>query len=1288
MKILRLELHGFKSFKDKTIIQFNQPITAIVGSNGCGKSNVVDALYWVMGDMSPKHLRGASMTDVIFSGTKTTAAMDMAEVTLVMERDPETDPALPPQFQGMNEVQITRRYYRHGESEYFINRVSCRLRDVQEFFMDTGIGAKSYSIIEQGAITRMVAQKPEERRLVIEDVAGITKFKARRAETERKLEQSKLNLQRVDDLVKDLQKQLGSLQRQAEKAQKFKEWGDELRSLEIRVAGSEWISRRDRLSKSKGESEVASNKLTELEKSLEESRSELLQLRESFEGMESELSTLRTSRQEQELKVKGVEGEIQALASKEETLQKRKESDEKIQAELQVRSEHLEQSLANLSVSLTETEVNAAQYSLNIEEIRAVLDGVRTDYDSLRSEVESCRKELHLHDLSMTKISQEIQGYQKQTLQLEDRQTTISEIRQDLEREFSVKTQEKGGAERLLEEAFAERKDLESQKESIDTRIQGYDTELSQQSEKLLSSQGDLTRQKLRFQHLQELEKNLEGISSASRSLALYLKDQKGNMAPLIADQIKVPQLLERAVEAALGNSLETIVVDHYSEVQELLGYLKSTDDVEAKNARVRFFVRDALPKKVIAGAFSVPDLVSDDGVYIHHSVDEASAESVSAHSYHAESVGPDNMLSYTAAPLETEVERSDLSIEQLNNHTNNQTNNQLMSMERYLREHPAVVGNLPELLSQESQITPEWAGIYSNWWVVRDRSAFENLRPSIDASITLVSLDGDVSFPNGFMDYAPVEENPENTHHLVQRKRELEQLRVSVDAKDIEVSELQLSVETLKKHLSVEKEAYKLLTQRLVALNPGLQKHTDLIRELEAQVARLGEKKENLGREFELNSDKLEALKSQLEERNTLLVEKTDLRSAAEQNHSELQSKLSLVEVRIKEKGAELESIQKLYSDVLKQLTSQKTEQASLLQEKNLSQSRISQLENDFAEVSAQLDQIQASREELARLRTEYSEKFTHFQSEEIRVDALVREQRKSVSVKEEDVSRYQTDLQKEFERLKNLEQDNAVNEVEIRNIEDRLSSQYQLKLSELGEEQLTQILAPSDLEENLNPELNKEKIERLKGKIDRLGKINMVAMEEYQDLARRYEYLYVQRQDLSDAIKSLFEAIARIDQESQERFKTSFDAVNEAFQKTFPVMFGGGQAELKLTNPENLLESGVEIVAQPPGKKLQSVTLLSGGEKALTAVSLIFGIFSIKPSPFAVLDEVDAPLDDTNVGRFNTQVRNMAEQSQIILITHHKKSMESSDAMYGVTMEEPGISKIASARLGRIGT
>jgi chromosome segregation ATPase len=397
----------------------------------------------------------------------------------------------------------------------------------------------------------------------------------------------------------------------------------------------------------------------------------------------------------------------------------------------------------------------------------------------------------------------------------------------------------------------------------------------------MLKAQEDLTRQSLRLSHLQELETNLEGIGSASRSLALYLKDQKGNMTPMIADQIKVPQLLERAVEAALGDSLETIVVNQYSEVQDLLAYLKESSDMEAKNARVRFFVRDALPKLQDSG-FGGMEIPSDTLAPVD--------------SFYSEAPGPDNLVSFATQTPET-VRPS-------------------MTMERYLREHTAVVGNLNELLSNGGQVA-EWASLYSNWWVVRDRTAFENLRPSIDGSITLVSLDGDVSHPNGFMDYAPVEESPEYGRHLVQRRRELEELKASTEVKAIELQELQSSVETLKKSLSVEKEAYKLLTQRLVALNPGLQKHTDLIRELEAQVARLGEKKENLAREFDQNSEKLENLKLQLEDRNTLLIEKTELRRGCEESLTEAQARLAQVELRIKEKAAELEVGQKLYSDV-----------------------------------------------------------------------------------------------------------------------------------------------------------------------------------------------------------------------------------------------------------------------------------------------------------------------------------------------------------------------------------
>ncbi|MEI7441112.1 MAG: AAA family ATPase, partial [bacterium] len=922
MKILRLELQGFKSFKDKTIIHFDQPITAIVGSNGCGKSNVVDALYWVMGDMSPKHLRGSQMTDVIFSGTRNTQAMDMAEVTLVMERNPETDPALPPQFQTMNEVQITRRYYRHGESEYFINRVNCRLRDVQEFFMDTGIGAKSYSIIEQGAITRMVAQKPEERRVVLEDVAGITKFKARRAETERKLEQSNLNLQRVDDLVKDLQKQLGTLQRQAEKAQKFKEWSDELRNLEIRVAGKDWTTRRDRLSHSKGETENTSQKLTTLEAELHNSRAELQSYRESFEALEQDLAYLRSSRQENELKIKEKEGHIQGLLIKEESLVRRRERDEQTKKHLSTRKEELDLSLNILATDLLSTEAGVSSFIQKIEELRTGIDQVRNEYEILRTQVDASRRDLHVQDLAITKLSQEIQVDQKQTLQLEDRQQIIEETRVDIEREFISKTNERSGAERLLQDAFAERKDLEGQKEDIDQRIQGYEQELAVASDQMLKAQEDLTRDRVRHSHLHELDKNLEGIGAASRSLAMHMREQ-GHLSPLIADQVKVPQLLERAVEAAFSDLLETVVVEKSSEAEELLNYLKVSDNSEAKSTRIKFFIKDFVRSTPAPLVTSAP-------------------ESFSTESFSTEATpGPDNFVNLAASSQLSATE-----------------NRPTMTMDRYLREHPAVVGRLDELLTQEGVI-PMWAQNYGHWWVVRDRSAFENLRPSINNEVTLVSLEGDLFYPNGFIDYAPFEESDESVGHLVQRRRELQELKLRVDSKTIEVDALHSQVDTLKKNLSSEREAYKLLTQRLVALNPGLQKHTDLIRDLEGQVARLSEKKDNLNREYEQNSEKLETLKSQLEERNERLIDQSSARKSYEDALNENLEQLKLVELRNRDKSQELESQQKLYNDLLKKLTTQKTEQASLLQEKNLSDSRIQQLDAELVDIASLLEQL-----------------------------------------------------------------------------------------------------------------------------------------------------------------------------------------------------------------------------------------------------------------------------------------------------------------------------------------
>ena len=1250
MKIRRLELFGFKSFKDKTIISFDQPITAVVGSNGCGKSNVVDALYWVMGDMSPKHLRGHSMADVIFSGSRDTAPLDMAEVTLVLERDPSVDPELPPQFQSSNEIQITRRYYRSGESEYFLNKVSCRLRDIQEFFMDTGVGAKAYSIIEQGAIARLVTQKPEDRRLVIEEVAGVMKFKARKAETERKLDNSRINLQRIDDLVKDLQKQLSTLKRQAEKAEKFRTYSDELKQIEIQMGCKEWMQRSD----AKNQALLLS---AELGQARDEKEQALTGLREKLEALSSDLNTLEddlTSKRGQtrsaELALKDIDTRIATLSTKSEGLQNRLASDQRALEQLEVRKTELETILAQLDNEIQTAQDASHRLAAAVEEASIEVANLKSRSEEVRETVETTRRQLHTEELDQTRLTQQIQNFQRSLSQLDSREQSVQAQIENLGSDFNLRQEERQSTLDHLQTAFSTRSDLEAAKNAVDERLITLEGEKSELQNQRDSIREDLTVTRIRKEQLEALDRDLDGVDAAGKALAKHLRAQ-GHTESLLADAVRVPALLEKAVEAVFGRNLQRVIAHSLTEVSDLRHVLQNSEDDKARKGRTAMWMPE-----LSAGA-SASQHLDFNSVYLSAAPTSDAAPT--------EVPGPDGLVGTTQTSTEIKA---------------------VPTVREFLVNHPGVVGPLSELVKEDNAPEAAWANLVRDFWVVRDTETLQELTPMLQSlPLSFVTLNGDVLTKEGFLDLAPVEATPgtENVG-LIQRKREITELKARASELDQHLLAAQERFDGCLHAISQEKEKFRELTSRLSALNPDVEKHTTLLRQVEAQLARLSEKQtlltEELVRTGQEKADLSQKITEITESLTIAEVRKSETQGQLEQAMSELQSFLNL-QRESEHKFRDLSNESRRQDQSLSELQSKR---AAAEQEKTLSHARrqhlesgMAQLQEEIAALDGELTTGREDREIQARV-------FEEATGSEHTAAEAVDLQKIQLTDAQKAAEGLSIDLQSVLDKLRDIDQTLAVNDVEIRNLRERIREQYQLALEDLDEEKLRELASPADLEILADAEAAKKHAQVLRTRIENLGKINMVAVEEFEEVSKRHEYLFIQRQDLADAISQLMDAIDRIDRESRHRFAEAFNAVNEAFKTTFPILFGGGQAELLLTNPDNLLESGVEIVAQPPGKKLQSVTLLSGGEKALTAVSLIFGIFSIKPSPFCVLDEVDAPLDDANVARFNTQVRRMAETSQIIMITHHKKSMESCDALFGVTMERPGISKIASAQLG----
>lgn len=1243
VKILRLELFGFKSFKDKTIIHFDQPITAVVGSNGCGKSNVVDALFWVMGDMSAKHLRGNSMVDVIFSGTKDVAALDMAEVSLVLQREPGKDPPLPKHLESSHEIQVTRRYYRSSESEYLLNKKICRLRDVQEFFMDTGLGAKAYSIIEQGYITRMVTQKPEERRRVIEEVAGIIKFKARRAETLRKIEATQNNLQRVDDIVKAVQKELNSLKRQADKAEKYQSFSTELKEIELRVAAREWQDRSQSSTESAQLGAELRNKLSTLEEELQLEKNSLENSKVQLSKQEQEYDQARDLGRNLELELKDIESEEKNHHTKLENIKQRLDSNQQEAYKIQNRHHEIEEQSKAWQKELEGQLAQNSSLQENYQTKKKDYDTLKVELNEQQKQLDENRSKLHKLDIEFTKSTEQIQSKQNSIRSFHDKINQLQNHLGETGNSLGSKNSERQSTLGTLQQAFSAREDLEKEKNRIQDELTSIEGDLDKEQKTRDELRADYTQAKIQREHLQALHDQFEGVDAASKALALTLRE-KGQEGRLLADHIRVPSEYQKSFDAIFANSLDRVVVESNEELIELEEALQRSEDSSTRQSRAGLWLKD----------FS---------------------QSRAVHKTQTQDWDERFVTVEKEVPglLGTSIQKQNISLKE------------------YLNESPLVLGKLDHLLKEKMPEAAQqlWAQNLDNYLLVKDRKDFRAICQTLnyDLPFNLVSLGGDVLNQNGFLDLAPIEESTDHVNaNILHRKEAIRQLAVDEKENKTKLDEAESKVEGLQQRYANSKNQFRELTAKLSALNPDVEKYTVFLGQVEADLARLHEK-QSLYRVEE------ESLKSRIQENNQDISSlERSFREQQEEKQS-LESNLLNSENEVENNRAnfnELETVIEKYSHELREgektLSNKQQELATLKQEADMSKQRLLFIEKENTslseEVKASLQLINQTQEKLQHK----SEELAAHQKQEEEFKNALEEIKKDFVTFQTQVEQFQNELQSLNKRLNDIEQSSAVNEVELKNIAGRMQEIYNIDFRNIESDKLQEFCAPGDIEEFSDPESAKQRVIELKKKIDKLGKINMVAMEDFQDKSYRHEYLFVQRQDIKDSLSQLSEALDKINTESVTRFEEAFHAVNNAFQTTFPAMFGGGNAELRLTNPDDLLESGVEIVAQPPGKKLQSITLLSGGEKALTAVSLIFGIFSIKPSPFAVLDEVDAPLDDANVGRFNTQIRLMAKTSQIILITHKKKTMENCDALFGVTMQKAGISKVASAKLGEL--
>ena len=1189
MRIKRLDICGFKSFMSRTVFQFDDGVTGIVGPNGCGKSNVVDSIRWVMGEQSAKHLRGRAMEDVIFNGSEKHPPMGMAEVSITFWNDRGDVPA---QYKDFSEITVTRRLFRNGESEYLINKTPCRLLDIIELFLGTGVGTRAYSIIEQGRIGLIVSAKPEDRRQLIEEAAGITKYKARRKAAERKMEHTEQNLLRLSDILGELGKRLEVLNRQARKAEKYKAIKAEMREIELHLASLRWLElqalRKVAVAQAGGfkdEQKTLALRVEELEDAIADARDALAAETTELESRGERVAALSQGaalnqtnldfyqrEKEQVLaRQRELEAEIQQLEARAATLDREAEEARRLTEELHGKggadTERLQALQAELE-ALRESEREAVQR----------LEGERGQAMEVLSHAAAMKGDLMTIDRRRGDLVDRIARLQGEadTLEAEierlDRDRTQLSDRAGVTRQLKLELDTRRGEEAELHEQIR--------------------AELVHAESELIHLREELADKRSRLNSLLEIQRSYEGYDRGVRAVMTQGVEAEGELPGgvigLVSDLLSTPAEYERAVEAVLGERLQSIVVDGHDKAVELARFLADT-----REGRSTF-----LPLGLRAGK-----------------------------------------------PLAAV-------------------------------DHPSVLARAVDVV----QAAPEYQGLVHA--LLGDVLVVAGLDDALaiwaqDTGHTLVTEAGEVLSAIGAVTGGEADGPGAG---LLQKRRE--------------VAELTEVVKALETRLAVAAERHRRLVKRADDLDQSLKaleknKHAEELNLLHAEkdlgriteeLARVRARSEQVAREREEMQHQLhlldaeaeaargaaaqaEAERARREERIALLS--AELAAVREQVHTQ-QNRLTRLQIEAAAEKERREAIDRT-------LARAATERQEILDRQERARAAIAEGEQRLDELAAKVDEaslgIHSLGDELAAAKAELQQAR---EAHAARI-AAVNDQEQQLRAE-----------RKRLEELSSVSSSAAMRDrelsIEIGHLVEAIQERHNLALAE----QVHDFHARP-----MPPEGSDDRLAQLREQADRMGEVNLTAVEEHAELQERYDFLSKQQKDLEQSLAKLRQAIAKIDATSKERFDDTFRIINDKFQQVFPRLFAGGKAQLQLVRDETRpgAEPGVEILAQPPGKKMQNVNLMSGGEKALTAVSLIFAIFLIKPTPFCLLDEVDAPLDEANVGRYNDMVKEMSQTSQFILITHNKRTMEVADTLYGVTMEEPGVSKTVSVKLSRRG-
>ena len=1180
MYLKRLELQGFKSFADKTILELMPGITTVIGPNGSGKSNISDAIRWVLGEQSMKSLRGTKSLDIIFAGTQNRKSLGFAEASLVFDN---SDGALPIEY---TEVTVTRKIYRSGETGYYINKVPCRLKDVLELFMDTGIGKDGYSIIGQGKIDEILSNKSEDRRHIFEEAAGIVKYRTRKQESEKKLEHTKLNLLRINDILTEIEGNLEPLQMQADKAKKYLNLREELKNIEIGLFVYNIKKYKQDLEKVVQDIEIMQSQCNDEEGRLERVKILKEELKSSIDEITETIENMSNIGFESQKQIEQLNSDINVAKTR---IANNNENNDRYLKEIEeqnVKIQELKDEIEQKEAKKDNLKQNKEKFEKELNEKQAELDKLTEKLSSKELEIEGYKHTVEENTDKKYELQSEInaqninyQNFEKRQAQIkQEMQSTISELdgtrlnKEDIAKQFNEIENKKNKAQNSLNE-------VAKQREEANQKIKSFESNIN-----IISSEMRIKESRLKF--LIETEKEKEGYIKSVKSLLKdceNIKELGKGMNGVLANIIEVPDDLQTAIEMCLGASLQNIVTETETDAKRLVEHLRKNN-----LGRASF-----LPISSVKGK----------------------------------------------------------------------------KLDKIKGNESGVIGIASDLVKYNKKYEQIILNLLGRTVIVDNMDTAIKVAKQNGYTFRIVTTEGDLINPSGAITGGSV---AKKTVNILGRGKEIEKL-------EKEIKDLKQKIEKLEN----DKQNYEESIEGILELSANLEKE---LQEIDITYATEKQKVISINENIEKLEKRLNRLK---EEQANLEKQKEEAVSAK----GDLQVEIN----KIVEQNEELSKIitefaelnkddQKYIDDLNFDITNLKISVSSF-DESEASiqeiQERINQeLENAHTSIenkNVQIEQIKKDNEDLEKSIQETLQKIEEVKESVNSSSSKIEELKKERAQKSEKLSKQEDEITVKFKVIEDLKGQLVKLDVKKTKIEEDING----IINKMWEEYE---LTPNNAEQYQKPEnvaLTQRRVNNLRTEIRELGSVNVDSIEEYKNLKDRYDFMSEQRLDLENTMSKLRKVISDMTQIMKEQFKEKFKVINKNFGEVFAELFGGGKAELTLEDEENILECGIEITVQPPGKKLQNMMLLSGGEKAFTAIALLFAILKINPAPFCVLDEIEAALDDVNVFRYADYLKKFTDHTQFLVITHRKGTMEVADTVYGVTMEESGISKLLSMKL-----